>query len=62
MCGAVCVRWGKYGIVKSGNNLFSLLKLVVSQFQGVFIFVLFCFVFLILCDRLVSLLQYSSRC
>ena len=43
MCGAVCVRRGKYGIVKSGNKLFSLLKLVVSQFQGVFLFVLFSF-------------------
>ena len=37
------MHWVRYGIVKSGNNLFSLLKLVVSQFQGVFIFVLFSF-------------------
>ena len=55
------MHWDKYGIVKSGNNLFSLLKLVVSQFQGVFIFFC-CFLFLILCDRLGSLLQHSSRC
>ena len=37
------MHWDKYGIVKSGNNLFSLLKLVVSQFHGVFLFVLFSF-------------------